>query len=170
MPRSPLTEKFLRIVALRDEVKTWPQDEQDFFLDMLAPEPVKLQGRTGKRGSKKVSSKSSTKTARASGMAAAIKGNIEAGRQAVKESNDDDDERCIRELENKDGSLTVCGLLADDNIHHLRTHSHYHEFTTGKSVAPPVSGRSSANGGAGATTASSGTETEDVSNAVHAGG
>lgn len=41
MPRSPLTEKFLRIVALRDEVKTWPQDEQDFFLDMLTPEPAK---------------------------------------------------------------------------------------------------------------------------------
>lgn len=158
MSRSPLTEKFLRIIALRDEVKTWPQDEQDFFLDMLTPEPVKSQGRAGKRASKK-SSKSASKSARASSLQTVIQ-------RTPKTSTGNDRLKCSFVFD--DGHKTdTCAAVENDPIHDpTMGYAGYHEFDAGKSSAQPARARSSTNGEAGSSTASSEVERKNASTAT----
>lgn len=61
-----------------------------------------------------------------------------------------------------------CDEPADANVHHLSTHSNYHEFELGKSRAQSAAVQLSANGEAAASTASSEAQTENA--AVAAGG
>lgn len=82
-------------------------------------------------------------------------------------NDDGDGERCA--VMRGDGE--VCELLPDHNIHHLQNQPLYHEFNAGKSVAPTTPTaprRSSANGGAGSTTAN--IETDSVAAGVAAEG
>lgn len=120
--RSPLTDKFLRIVAIRDEVKTWPQDEQDFFLDLLLPE-------SGKVMAKKPRKRSKGKSQRATSLANQIK-NVSTGIQ-----------RCEAIIDEN-----VCEEPEGHALHEDSTYANYHPFVT-QPPAPSAGKRSSSKRG-----------------------
>lgn len=123
---------------------------------VLALQPEKTATKRAGRKSNKPASKSS----RASGMAAAISGNLQAQREAAK--NDDG--------KGMAGPLCqICGNFAQYEDH-FKPSPNYHEFDAGKSAAQPARGKSSTNGGATTSTPSSETETADASSVHHAGG
>lgn len=153
--RSPLTEKFLRIVALRDEVKTWPQDEQDFFLDMLAPEPETKSIKKPAKQERKIEHcevcdytrraavhkdsslkdyhefQSSAGKPKKSPRAQSLSGVIQRTPKVRASDDNEDDNRCTYKLgEDARGRPVVCDRTLDNNVHHKKTDPDYHEFIT----------------------------------------
>lgn len=144
--------------ALLETLRNATEAEREMLVETLAQQ----RSSTTKRAGKKSSSKGASKSSRASGMAAAINRSLSQQRQVVK-SDDDDDNNCG--FVHGDGNGHVCGLLPDHNIHHLQNYVDYHPFA---STAPRAGAKSSTNGGATESTASSGDET--VSAGAVAGG
>lgn len=147
------------------KLRALTEDERELLMTVLEPSKP-----TGKKASKKSSksSQSSTKSSRASGMAAQLNRN----RQRQQETMRDDDYQgfavaCVYEWTTGSGRLTVCTEPADANIHHLRTHPNYHEFTVGESAASSADNQSPANGGASSITPNSVDGTDDAGVVAH---
>lgn len=136
--------------ALLETLRGLNDAERESLVTALLPEKA-----TTKRASKK-SSKGGSKSLRASGMAAAIKGNLESSRKLK-------DARCA--YYNSNG--LICDTTEDNPIHDpAMGYAGYHEFDAGKSDAQPARVKSSTNGGAGSATQNIETKREGAGVAV----
>lgn len=165
MPRSPLTELYQKVNALVDQIHALPEDERNLLFDFLFPEPI-AESKPKKKSGRKSASKASSKSARAQSLSGALS---RTGKGRVQDDGDNEPQR---------QAITLCGASlassgANCNLpegHALHTDKGYVDYHPFRSAAPPARSRSSVNGGKGSTIPNSGTETEDVSNAHHAGG
>lgn len=163
--RSPLTEAVQRVQSMIAYVRENLDDQEyDLFLDLINPEPEQKVGEKPKsRKPKKIlhcdacdytkrhqvhkdtsrsdyhvfeKPTSQLKSKRAKGIAAALNENLQQGKEAKVDSNDngdDDEDRCL--VLRRDLGGTVCGMLSDHNVHHMQSARGYHEFDPGKSHA-----------------------------------
>ena len=100
--------------ALLETLRGMSETERESLVLALQPEKT-----AGKRASKK-SSKGASKSPRASGMAAALKQNLNRQRQAI--------DRDYQPCQYHDGNLT-CGAKEDNTIHDpTMGYAGYHEF------------------------------------------
>lgn len=129
--------------------------ERESLIEALQPDKSTTK-KAGKKSSMSKSSQSSSKSPRASGMATQLS-NRRQRRQKINEG------ACTFILE--DGA--VCNTGDNNPIHDESFgYAHYHPFQP-STTAPPAPVPSSANGGAGSTTANSETQPEDVGTVAH---
>lgn len=162
--RSELWKISDAVQPLVDQFMDLSEEQQAVFLDMVDPLPEEPEPAKATKKTRKKSNKSASKSARGQSISSVIQ------RTAKVRVDDGDDDDSLTLCQHEFDNGGTCKRTSDHNIHHLQSDSLYHEFDAGKSSAPRAGGKSSTNGAAGNGTVNSGIDSEDVSNAVHAGG
>lgn len=144
-------------VAFLETLRAMNESECEALAETLSPQPVK-------KAAKKPASK---KSPRASGMEAQLSSRRQQ-RQVARAGDDSEDGNALCGYIYPD--RTDCTEPKDSRLHDPNAgYAGYHPFVSA-SPAPGVTHPSSTNGGTGATTQNSGTQSEDVSSVHHAGG
>lgn len=151
MPRSPLTERYQRVMSLVEQLHALEPDERNFILDLLVPEAEPAK-KSQKKSSKKRVGKGGGggKSQRASTLAEKIQGTV---------SGKTGSGFCVY----KPASGTVCNEVESNSVHHDTIYTDYHPFVP---AAQSAASQSSANSGAASSTVNSATEKDAVGSVV----
>lgn len=128
MPRSELTTVLRRARELHDYVQALTDDERNYLLDLLVPEPDAAPV-VKKRTRKKGGGSGASKSRRATGMAAALRGSLDRAREVATDDITGESEEPLHAQR-----CGTCGNPFGYQDHHHPS-PNYHEFDVGKSPA-----------------------------------